>query len=361
VVTDKYGKTDKSNTVTVGTPVKITTQPKTTYTKQGDTAKVSVKATGDGLKYQWYIKNAGTSTWKKSSVTASTYTVEMSSGSKNRQVYCVVTNKYGISVKTNTVTLRMAATVTKQPTTAYASNGERISTTVKAAGDGLTYQWYVRDTYDDRYYKSTMTTETYYMTMVEAKAGRKVYCVITDKYGNSVKTNAVYLRMAATITTQPKNVNVEMGKTAKVTVKAIGDGLTYQWYIKNAGSSKWVKSSVTTNTYSVKMSAAVEGRQVYCVVRDKYGNSVKSKTVTLNPNQLKASFDLEVTWGFVDDLFCNYAVCTVTASGGKGDYLYKFNVYIDADDTVPATGNTFSEDNVYRYWYTDGSSIAGTV
>ncbi|MBQ9842378.1 MAG: hypothetical protein IJO42_04630, partial [Clostridia bacterium] len=41
--------------------LKITTQPKTSYTAYGATAKATVKASGDGLKYTWYVKNAGAS------------------------------------------------------------------------------------------------------------------------------------------------------------------------------------------------------------------------------------------------------------------------------------------------------------
>jgi raffinose/stachyose/melibiose transport system permease protein len=34
---------------------------------------------------------------------------------------------------------------------------------------------------------------SYYVKMTNARAGRQVYCVITDKYGNSVKTNVATL------------------------------------------------------------------------------------------------------------------------------------------------------------------------
>lgn len=88
-------------------PVKITTQPKTTYTKSGSTAKLSVKAAGDGLTYAWYVKNKGASKFTKVSTTASTYSVKMSSTIKDRQVYCVVKDKYGKTVKSSTVTLKM--------------------------------------------------------------------------------------------------------------------------------------------------------------------------------------------------------------------------------------------------------------
>ena len=70
-------------------------------------------------------------------------------------------------------------------------------------------------------------------------------------------------------------------KAAKLTVKASGDGLKYTWYIKNAGAKKYTKTSVTKSTYSVTMSSKVNGRRVYCVVTDKYGNKVQTKTVIL--------------------------------------------------------------------------------
>jgi hypothetical protein len=104
---------------------------------------------------------------------------------------------------------------------------------------------------------------------------------VKDKYGKTVKTDTVYLRMAASITTQPKTVTVKKNATAKVTVKAAGDGLKYTWYYKNKGASKFTKASTTTATYSVKMTSKVNGRQVYCVVKDKYGKTVKSSTATL--------------------------------------------------------------------------------
>jgi len=96
-----------------------------------------------------------------------------------------------------------------------------------------------------------------------------------------VQSKTFLLREAVSIVTQPKTVTVAKNKTAKVTVKASGDGLKYTWYIKNAGKTKYTKSSVTNSTYSVKMTDKVNGRYIYCVVKDKYGNTVKTVTVKL--------------------------------------------------------------------------------
>jgi len=134
--------------------------------------------------------------------------------------------------------------------------------------------------------------------------------VIEGNYSNSVKrrtisVNGRYIRgygvpkydaeptsgstSSATtlkITQQPVDMIDAVGKTVSTTVKATGDGLSYAWYYKNKGSSKFTKTdSFKGNTYTVAMSDTRNGRQIYCVVTDKYGNSVTSNTVTIKIGQ----------------------------------------------------------------------------
>ena len=281
VVKDKYGKTVTSNTVYLREAASITTQPKTAYAKKNATAKVTVKASGDGLTYAWYFKNSGAASFTKSSIKTATYSTTLSVTTKNRQVYCVVKDKYGKTVTSNTVYLREAASITTQPKTAYAKKNATAKVTVKAAGDGLTYTWYYKNSGASKFTKASATTATYSAKITATTKNRQVYCVVKDKYGKSVTSNTVYLREAASITTQPKTVTVAKNKTAKVTVKASGDGLTYTWYYKNAGASKFTKASTKTASYSVKMTATTKGRVVYCVVKDKYGKTVTSSKATL--------------------------------------------------------------------------------
>lgn len=178
---------------------------------------------------------------------------------------------------------RTELAIVTQPKTTYTKSGATAKVTVKAQGDGLTYQWYIKNAGGSKYSKSSVTSATYSAKMSSTTKDRYAYCVITDAYGNSVQTKTVRLRMAASITTQPKNVEVAAGKTAKVTVKAAGDGLTYKWYVKNPGASKFsLSKSFAGNYYSVKMDESRDGRQVYCVVTDKYGKTVKSNVVTLS-------------------------------------------------------------------------------
>jgi len=172
------------------------------------------------------------------------------------------------------------AAITSQPKSVTVENGQVAKTTVKATGDGLTYQWYIKNPGKSSFSKSSVTSATYSTTMKSTVSGRQAYCVVKDKYGNKVKTNTVTLKMGvfAKITSQPKSVTVAKGQKVTVSLKAVGDGLTYTWYYKNKGASSFSKTDTFTgNTYSISsMSASRDGRQVYCVVKDKYGNSVKS-------------------------------------------------------------------------------------
>ena len=263
------------------TVLKITKQPTSVVAVKGTTAKVTFSVRGDSLKYTWYVKNAGAKSFSKSSITKSAYQVTMSSACSGQQVYCVVKDQNGKTEDSNIVYLRMAASVTTQPKTTYTKSGSTAKVTVKAAGDGLKFTWYVKNKGASKFTKSSTTTSTYSVKMSSTTKDRQVYCVVKDKYGKTAKTNTVTLRMAASITTQPKTVTVAKNKTAKVTVKAAGDGLKYTWYYKNKGAAKFTKATATTAAYSVKMTSKVNGRQVYCVVKDKYGKTVKSSTATL--------------------------------------------------------------------------------
>ena len=175
--------------------------------------------------------------------------------------------------------------ISQQPTDAYTVLGENYKVEVKAQGEGLKYQWYFRNAGSSRFYKSSVKTNTYTNVLTKARAGREVYCVITDAYGNSVTTETAKLIRVASeeleIVSQPENSVATLGETYYVSVGAKGEGLKYQWYFRNAGSDKWYRSSVKTNTYTNVMTKARANRDIYCVITDALGNKVVTDVVTL--------------------------------------------------------------------------------
>lgn len=208
----------------------------------------------------------------------------MSDAVDGRQVYCVVSDQYGNSVTSNTVTLHKAATlaIVAQPQNVTVAKGEQAKVTVEATGSGLTYQWYLRNKNAATFSKSSVTKKTYSVTMSDAVNGRELYCVVTDQYGNSVTTRTVKLSQIATLTIveQPYDVYAAIGEKASTKVVAQGSGLTYQWYVKNRTATKFSLSSVTTATYSTTMSDKVDGRQAYCIITDANGSQVQTVTIT---------------------------------------------------------------------------------
>jgi len=80
---------------------------------------------------------------------------------------------------------------------------------------------------------------------------------------------------------QAENAYAALGETFCVTVEAEGDGISYQWYFRNAGSEKWSKSGVKDNTYDDVMNKTRANREVYCVIKDSYGNKIVTDTVKL--------------------------------------------------------------------------------
>ena len=273
----------------------IKKQPASVSVYSTQTAKATVKADGDGLKYVWYYRDAGKSKFSKTDTfKGRTYKVEMNTSRHGRQVYCKITDKYGKTVKTNTVTLSMKndIKIMKQPVAASAYSGKNAKVTVNVSGFGLKYTWYYRDAGKSKFVKTnTFKGDSYKAEMNSSRNGKQVYCKITDKYGKTVKTDVVTLSLRKTpkITKQPASVSAYNGKIAKVTIKATGEGLKYAWYYKNVGDTSFTKTNTfKSNYYEAEMNAARHGRQIYCVVTDKYGTEKKTKTVTLS-TKLKAT------------------------------------------------------------------------
>ena len=124
----------------------ITNQPQNAYVSEGEVAKTTVTAQGDGLQYQWYVKTAGSADFVKSSVTKKAYSFTMSAKSSGRQAYCVITDQHGNTVTTDTVTMKIPVPlkILSQPANSYVETGKRAVTSVIAQGEDLQYQWYLK-------------------------------------------------------------------------------------------------------------------------------------------------------------------------------------------------------------------------
>ncbi len=321
-IVDYYGNAVCSKTATIKIGTKITQQPTSVKVPTGKVATVKVAATGEGLTYKWYFANPGSSQFHyTSSFKSNTYYVTMDASRNGRRVYCVVTDKYGNALKSNTVTLERGPAITVQPKNVAVISGKTATVKLTAIGEGLTYKWYFANPGSSQFrYTSSFKSNIYSVLMDTSRNGRKIYCVITDKYGSSVKSDVVSLNMNSIISGQSESVSVANGKAATVRVSTIGTGLTYKWYFANPGSSKfYYTTSFKGNTYSVAMNDARDGRRVYCVVTNASGKSETSDVVTLSmsPKITKQPANVSAENGEI-------ATTSVTATGEGLTYKWYY-------------------------------------
>ena len=90
------------------------------------------------------------------------------------------------------------------------------------------------------------------------------------------------LKIAPTITTHPKNVEVKENETATFTVNATGSDLSYRWQQSTNNGSDWANiDSETSDTYTTaKTRMDMSGTQYRCVVKNSIGE-VTSDAATL--------------------------------------------------------------------------------
>ena len=272
--------------VKIVTPAAITTQPKTAKVAAGKTAKFTVKATGDGLKYQWQSSSdgEGLKNCTSSKATSATFTFTAKTSHSSNYYRCKVTDSAGNTVYTDVVRLYVLG-VTTQPKTQKVAVGKTVKFTVKATGASKTYQW--QSSTDGKTWKnctsSKATSATFTFTAKTSHSSNYYRCRIKDSGGNTVYTDVVRLYVLG-ITTQPTAKTVTEGKTAKFTVAATGAGKVYQWQVSTDGGKTWkncTSSSATKATFTFTGKDKHNGNYYRCRVKDNGGNTVYSNKVKL--------------------------------------------------------------------------------
>ena len=207
------------------------------------------------------------------------YTTQLTTGNSGQMFRVTVSDYKGNSVTSNAVSMTTTPLkILKQPQSVKVSLGDTARFHVTVQGDGLEYKWYYQNpggSVNEAGSTAGMYTPYYNYTISNAsRSGRAMWCVITDKYGNSVTTEKAYLWLntdpnapatleaaASLITygdvdtdnavtvaadtlaiiTQPQNHVDEDGTFATFTVEAQGVGLTYVWETSTDGGKTWTR------------------------------------------------------------------------------------------------------------------------
>ena len=287
-VTEAGGNSMMSGEAWVSVRIAVTGQSRDVTAKSGDSVTFSVRASGSGLRYQWYFRKAGAEGWTlwNGHTGASTSAVANESWD-GMKVMCRITDSAGKTADSAaaTVTMNIPFEITRQPQNATAKIGESVAFAVEANGVGLQYQWYVRKAgaADWTLWKGHTTARTSAFAN-ESWDGMKVKCRVTDGRGRTLDSDAsvVTLDIPLVITRHPEPVAATVGENTKFSVKASGKGLHYQWYFRKAGAASWIKweKHTTATTYAVA-NGTWDGMKVMCIVRDADGNSTNSNAAVV--------------------------------------------------------------------------------
>ena len=86
-----------------------------------------------------------------------------------------------------------------------------------------------------------------------------------------------------TITSQPSDFTGQVGETARFTVAAEGEGLSYQWQLKKGSSwSNLSSGGAKTATLSIKLDESKNGKTYQCVITDGEGNTATSNSAVIH-------------------------------------------------------------------------------
>ena len=269
-------------TITVQS-LSITTQPVSQTINSGQTATLSVVATGTApLAYQWYQGTSGTTTNPIAGATGSSYTTPALTTSTSYWVQ--VSNVVGsVNSATATITVQTGPAITTQPVSQTINSGQTAALSVVATGTApLSYQWYQGASGDTSTLISGATASSYTTPALTASTS---YWVRVSNVVGSVNsaTAIVTVQTPPTITTQPVGQTINSGQTVTLSVIATGTApLSYQWYQGASGTTTNPIASAISSSYTTP---ALTTTTNYWVLVSNVAGSASSNTATVTVAQ----------------------------------------------------------------------------
>jgi uncharacterized protein YdaL len=273
VVSSPYGTTNAAATLAINASPTITTTPQSQSVAAGANVSFNVVAIGTGtLGYQWLFNNAAIS-----GATSATLTLTKVQTTNAGTYTVTVTNLYGSTNASATLTVGLPPAITAAPASATATNGTTATFSVTASGTApLSYQWEFGGANI-----SGATNATLSLASVQTNNAGTYTVTVTNPYGSTSASAVLTVlapagNIAPAITAQPQNSTNAVGTAASFSVTATGTApLHYQWRLGGANISG--ATSATYTISSVKNSSAGS----YTVVVTNIAGSVTSTAATL--------------------------------------------------------------------------------
>ncbi|NVO01303.1 MAG: hypothetical protein HXX09_01240 [Bacteroidetes bacterium] len=327
-------------TVTVNSPVLITSQPVNQVILDGATATYSLVATGTGLSYQWQ-ENTGSGFVDISGETSATLSFTGTASMTGYLYQCIVSGASPCSSVTSSSALLTISSIsiTSQPaSTAICSNG--IATfSISTSGGVTSYQWQVNTGSGWSDMSGETGTSISVSGLTSANTGTQYQCILN---AGAVTSNTAVLTVydVVAIGTQPSNqTTCSNAPSIAFSVSATGSGLTYQWQVStNAGASWSNIGGATSSTYTISTPGiALNGNEYHVIVSGSSPcSAVTSNTVTL--------IVIGVSTAASSGSICanTAVVLTATPTAGSPTLSYSWSGIAASGASTPVTGNPAS-------------------
>ncbi|SFB83880.1 repeat domain (List_Bact_rpt) [Butyrivibrio sp. YAB3001] len=336
VIKGQNGSTINSNTVIVKVKPTITKQPVDVTAAVGENVSFEVAATG-AKSYQWQFTTDNGSTWRtdwsasETGTTTNKLTVPVKENVLGNKFRCMITGQDDSTINSNIVMVKGKPTITKQPVDVTAAVGKKATFEVAATG-AKSYKW-MFSTNNGNTWKTTWassvkgaTTNKLTIPVKEKWLGFQIKCEVKGQDGSTISSNIVKVKAKPTITNQPADVTIAVGKKATFEVTATG-AKSYKWmYSTNKGKTwdtSWDSSvkGTTTNKLTIPVKEKWLNYQIRCEVTGQNGSTINSNIVKVKakPTITKQPVDVTAAVG-------KKANFEVTATGAKSyKWMYSTN------------------------------------
>jgi hypothetical protein len=350
-------------TVTVCIPPAIGTHPAPSTINSGQTATLTVTATGSGpFTYQWYEGASGVTTTPVGTNSAS-FTTPALTATKTYWVRVTSTCNGSVPVNSNAATVTVCAppAIATQPASPSINSGQTATLSVVAGGSGpLSYQWYEGASGTTT---TPVGTNSASFTTPALTSSRSYWVRVTSSCNGTQSVNSntatVTVCNATGITTHPVSQTINSGQTATLSVVAGGSApFTYQWY---EGPSGTTTTPVGTNSASFTTPALTVTKTYWVKVTGGCGSAnSNAATITVCTPPGIATHPASQTIG------SGAAATLSVVASGSGPFSYQWFEGASGTTTTPVGTNSASFTTpaltaTKSYWVRVTSTCNGTA